>query len=72
MRIGVQAQALVFFAILNGPYASVGQEEALIAGIAIQYRRGLAVERTLIGLVGNGDTAQIAQRFAGHKLAFMA
>ena len=59
VAVALQHGAGDLFAHLVAIGGGIGDEEALIAGVAVEYRRRLAVERELIRLVGDGEAAQV-------------
>jgi hypothetical protein len=49
---------------LGAPALGEGEEEALVAGQAVDHRRGLAAQRLLPGLVGGGEPGDVGDILA--------
>ncbi len=69
MRVGDQLLAHRFLAVLAAPYLRPGHEEALVAGQAVDHRGFLAVQRKLVGAVGQAEAAEVADVLAHRQLA---
>ena len=54
---------------LHRPGLGVSKEEALVAGEAVDHRRGLAVERRLVRVVGRGEAGDVGDILAQRQLA---
>src|SRR5687767_14259771 len=70
-RVGIDGEQLLqqLVAILGAPDLAVAQEEALIAGEAVDHRRRLAAQRHLVGVVGDGEAGQVRDILAEGQLA---
>src|SRR6185295_10570964 len=69
VRIGQDLLAHLTIAILGTPDLREGEEEALVAGIAVEHRRLLTVQRGVIGLESDGEAGQVADILAHRQLA---
>ena len=55
--------------VLRRPGLGKGEEEALVAGEAVDHRRWLAVQRRLVGVVGGGEAGDVGDILAERQLA---
>ena len=72
MRIGRDALPGHLLAHFRPPCLGKGDEEPLVAGQTVDNRRGLALQRELVSLIGHRDAAQIADVFTQRQLAAQA
>ena len=72
MRVGLEPVEDGFLARLRLPHLRPCQEEALVAGQAVDHRRFLAFEAQLVGGVGHRQAAQIADVLAHRQLTVHA
>src|SRR5687768_17695573 len=56
-------------AIFGPPDLAEAEEEALVAGIAANHRRRLALQRHLIGVIGDGEAGEVGDILAERELA---
>ncbi|KAG0772121.1 hypothetical protein G6F21_014567 [Rhizopus arrhizus] len=69
MRVGGQADLGVFRGVLGAPHGGPGEEEALVAGEAVDLRIFLAGGGLLQGVVGGGQATQVGDVLAQGQLA---
>ena len=69
MGVGAEELAEVGGAIDAAPGDGVGEEEALVAGEAVDGGGGLALQRFVVGVVGDGEAAEVGDVFAEGEFA---
>jgi hypothetical protein len=69
-RVGIHLEALEQLAIIGRPDGAIGYEEAMLGREAVDLGRlRLAFQALLERHVGDGESAQVGDRFAQHQLA---
>src|SRR5216684_769122 len=69
MRVGGDELAEGIVARQRAPHLGPAQEDALIAGEAVDHRGRLAVQREMVGVQGHQDAAEVADVLAHRQLA---